>query len=494
MIPLHTLTWIASIVGLAFVFAFGAIVGSFLNVVIYRLPLGQGLVRPASSCPACGTPLRWCDNVPIFGWIALGAKCRYCKSPISPQYVLIELLIAVIFSGTYALWFMHPTFFPKDWVGVMSPEWTVAGLRLMWPVFFLILSLVAALIAITIIDARTFLIPLLIPTTITIAAFLIHPLNALVFASSGRTLGSPEQWTILLPSPGQLGAAFGGIAGLALSFLLVWARVMPQSFADYERWEKDATDQLERAKHAAEPTEPVGESMRDLLLRTFLFTGPAIALMALGLVIGGRVNQASLGIGAGTVVGLVIGWFLRRLVVSRQASDDPIWLQYPHARREMTKELLFLAPCIVLGVVGYLLTGPAGPLGPLATDAPLWLRALGGSLMGYLIGGGIVWAVRILGTLAFGKEAMGLGDVHLMAMVGAVLGWADPFLAFFVAPFLGILWAVASVVFGRLLRRAGTALPFGPHLAMATLLVIYGKPAFEWALGSLLNIPGLNLP
>lgn len=494
----HTLIWISSFVGFAFVFAFGAIVGSFLNVVIYRLPQGQGLVRPASACPACGTPLRWCDNIPILGWILLRGKCRYCKSRISPQYVLIELLIAVLFSGTYALWFMQPTFFPREWVQIMAPEWTFLGLRLMWPVFFLMLSLVAALIAITIIDARTFLIPLVIPGVITIAAFLVHPLNALMVEASGRSLGpprTPEYWTLLLPSSGQLGAAFGGMAGLGLSFLLVWLRVMPRSFADYEQWEKDAAELRSNAQLAAEPPGPVRESVREIVLRTFLLTGPAIALMALGMVIGSRLDQPVLGIGIGIAVGLIIGWNLRKLVVGRRASEEPIWLQYPHARREMVKEAVFLAPCVVLGIVGFALTHRIGPLGSHASTAPLWVRALGGSVMGYLIGGGVVWIVRILGTVAFGKEAMGLGDVHLMAMVGAVMGWIDPFLAFFFAPFLGILWTVMSVVFGRLLhRRAGTALPFGPHLAMATLLVIYGKPAFEWALGWLLNNPNLNLP
>ncbi|MEM9083818.1 MAG: A24 family peptidase, partial [Planctomycetota bacterium] len=154
--------------------------------------------------------------------------------------------------------------------------------------------------------------------------------------------------------------------------------------------------------------------------------------------------------------------------------SEPIWVQYPHARREMLKEILFLAPIFVGAAVGVLLFGSTT-----ADSLPLWLEAFAGSLLGYLVGGGVVWAVRILGSLAFGKEAMGLGDVHLMGAVGAVLGWFDPTLAFFLAPVSGIAWAVASVVFSSVLKRAGTALPYGPHLAGATILVLFAHRAID---------------
>ncbi len=76
---------------------FGACIGSFLNVVIYRVPLGQSLVSPPSRCPKCGYRLKWHDNVPIFGWLLLGGRCRNCKNPISIQYPLVELITAVLF-------------------------------------------------------------------------------------------------------------------------------------------------------------------------------------------------------------------------------------------------------------------------------------------------------------------------------------------------------------------------------------------------------------
>lgn len=76
---------------------FGACVGSFLNVVVYRLPLGQSVVSPPSRCPKCGYRLAWYDNLPIVGWLLLGGRCRKCNNPISIQYPLVELITALLF-------------------------------------------------------------------------------------------------------------------------------------------------------------------------------------------------------------------------------------------------------------------------------------------------------------------------------------------------------------------------------------------------------------
>jgi leader peptidase (prepilin peptidase) / N-methyltransferase len=75
----------------------GAVVGSFLNVVIHRLPLGESLVRPRSRCPRCGAALRLRDNVPLVSWLALRGRCRSCGAPISPRYPLVEALTAAAF-------------------------------------------------------------------------------------------------------------------------------------------------------------------------------------------------------------------------------------------------------------------------------------------------------------------------------------------------------------------------------------------------------------
>jgi leader peptidase (prepilin peptidase) / N-methyltransferase len=78
---------------------FGAVVGSFLNVVIHRLPLGESLVHPRSRCPSCGTQIAGYDNIPIVSWLVLRGRCRHCQAPISPRYPAVELLTAVAFAA-----------------------------------------------------------------------------------------------------------------------------------------------------------------------------------------------------------------------------------------------------------------------------------------------------------------------------------------------------------------------------------------------------------
>ncbi len=80
----------------------GLIVGSFLNVVIARLPKGESIVSPPSHCPACETPLRWWQNIPVLSFFLLGRKCYFCHEPISWRYPLIESLTAILFGLTAA--------------------------------------------------------------------------------------------------------------------------------------------------------------------------------------------------------------------------------------------------------------------------------------------------------------------------------------------------------------------------------------------------------
>ena len=78
-------------------FVFGSMVGSFLNVCIHRLPLGESIVSPPSHCPHCKYSIPWYLNIPLVTWFYLRGKCRNCGAPISPRYVLVELLTAVVF-------------------------------------------------------------------------------------------------------------------------------------------------------------------------------------------------------------------------------------------------------------------------------------------------------------------------------------------------------------------------------------------------------------
>ena len=81
----------------------GAVIGSFLNVVIHRVPAGESLVSPGSRCPECGTPVRPWDNVPVLSWLLLRGRCRACGARISRRYPLVELLTAVAFAAVVAV-------------------------------------------------------------------------------------------------------------------------------------------------------------------------------------------------------------------------------------------------------------------------------------------------------------------------------------------------------------------------------------------------------
>ncbi len=83
------------------VFIFGTMIGSFLNVVIYRIPKDESIVFPASKCQSCQTSLKWYHNIPIFSWVFLGGKCAFCKEKISAQYPIVEFLTGVIFVALY---------------------------------------------------------------------------------------------------------------------------------------------------------------------------------------------------------------------------------------------------------------------------------------------------------------------------------------------------------------------------------------------------------
>lgn len=163
----------------------GLAVGSFLNVVIYRVPRKESVVKPRSRCPGCGTQLAERDNIPVLSWLLLRGKCRTCGEPISVRYPLVELLTGVLFV-TAGLRFGY------DWV---LPAYLV---------FF------ASLVAITFIDLEHYIIPnrVLYPTL-----FIALPLLVLAAAQQ-------DQWH-------NLEQALIGAAG-AWAFFLVLHLISPR--------------------------------------------------------------------------------------------------------------------------------------------------------------------------------------------------------------------------------------------------------------------------
>lgn len=253
-------------------FLFGLVVGSFLNVCIYRLPLNKSIVTPPSSCPHCGGSIRWYDNIPLLSYLILGGKCRACKSSISIRYPLVEALTGFLF-------------------GFFFCEFVLRGGQPI-SVYLAYVALSSALIVSSFIDLEFYV----IPNEITVWGTALVPLYSLLFPS-------------LHPS--------------------------------------------------ADP------------------------LRGLTLVCNERLN------------------------------------------------------------------------------------AVMASLLGILVGGGLILLTALLGSLALRKEAMGMGDVKLMAMVGGVVGWKLSVMVYFLAPFFALVGSIPLLRSGKERK-----LPYGPFLSMATLVAL----------------------
>src|SRR5438128_5974962 len=97
------------------VFLFGLTIGSFLNVVIYRVPRRLSVVTPRSACPACKTPIAAYDNIPVVSWLVLRGRCRHCKHAISFRYAAVELCTGVLFLISFRRFGLSPEML-KAWI------------------------------------------------------------------------------------------------------------------------------------------------------------------------------------------------------------------------------------------------------------------------------------------------------------------------------------------------------------------------------------------
>jgi leader peptidase (prepilin peptidase)/N-methyltransferase len=367
---------------IVFLFAVGCCIGSFLNVVIYRLPRDKSLVAPPSSCPACGKHIHFYDNIPLVSWLLLGRKCRYCKAPISPRYFIIELLTGLVFVGIFVLYFRS---------GLRSgiPAFLAGG----WFVYLASLILLSALIAASAIDLEMWIIPLSICWFATAAGLLASSLAPLAIhpATIRHYFLVPTTADLILVHQTTIASlSTGAVIGLGVSILLLTTGLIKRSY------------DFSHLQNSPENLQQKGEDEfkdRVEMLKEIVFLLPIIACA------------------------LAANW-----LVSRYPALHQWWL-------------VFSQRPVIAGLLG--------------------------SLAGYFVGCGIVWATRILGTLGFGREAMGLGDVHLMGAAGAVIGPLFVVIAFFIAPFFGLAWAGLQMFFKKTRQ-----IPYGPFLSLGILAVM----------------------
>ncbi len=368
-------------------FVLGACVGSFLNVVIYRLPLGLSVADPKRSfCPSCRYQIPMWHNIPLVSWLLLKGKCANCGSGISPRYLLVELLTAVLFLITF-LWF-------RDQVWLVIPMWIFLSLC----------------VAATYIDFDH----MIIPDQITLGGMVAGVLCSVIFPSMIVTTVGESKLAPWLPeflSSLRWVNLIESLVGAALGLLLVWLVVrlgkllfgrLHYKFKEPSPWEIGQPE--------GEP-EPIITLGGDKLLWTDVFFRPTDRL---------------------------------RLTCQELSLNDE----------------------------------PRGPgLLTLSEGTVHWKPEQGDAETRPLEG------VRHLSGLTtqavVPREAMGLGDVKFMGLVGAFLGWKGILFTLFAASILGSLVAMVMIVLRR--REWAARIPFGPYLALGATLWIFFGPAFiQW--------------
>lgn len=343
-------------------FVFGAVCGSFFNVVVCRVPLGESIVMPPSHCRKCGEPIKWYDNIPLISYIILGGRCRACKTPYSFRYFVVELLTAVLFALVVS-----------KYVEITAGGSVLKGVGLtVFHLFF---------VGGMIISAFTDLDHHIIPNEVTYPGVPLGLLAAFLFPEMmvvGMTsLSASAHWKSLLCSFLSSVGAGGFLLGIAeLVKRAIRAHVVISPMAG--------------TFHAPPTTD----------------SSPCIAV--------GKVVEAD------DIVGVVEG------------------------KKDATE-----VPAEFYGTIAEMLVSDGEGV---KSGQPL---------------------------LRIRKEALGMGDVKLLAVIGAFLGWQLALLTLLLSSVVGLLGHVVSVTFRKSEWHA--EIPFGVYIVPAALIsYFWGHAIIEW--------------
>ena len=366
---------------IVFAFLFGLAIGSFLNVVVHRIPRGESIVLPGSHCPSCGAQVRAFDNLPLVSFAILRGRCRQCRERISLVYPLVELLTGLIF---VALIFKT------------GPTWEA----------LLEFVFASVMIALIFIDARHHL----LPNVITYPAF--------VFALAAAT--ARAGW------------------GEQTSFTIDISIIIPGMESEFEGW------------------------------RAALFGGLLFALAAPGFWLLDKLDLI--------LFGRYFEWEETDEEVDEAEARREMEMERRHDRAVYATMIFGLLAAIAWAAMVIFLSANNQ-----RTDEEAYSGLLRASA-GALIGGGLIWWIRAVYFFIRKLEGMGLGDVKMMSVGGAFLGWQGAFGVLLLGSILGSVIGVISAY--RSQRGLKTALPFGVCLGAASLiLMLTATPFFRWYIG-----------
>lgn len=346
-----------------FAFVLGLIFGSFLNVVIHRVPRGESILFPGSHCAACGAPVKAFDNIPLISFALLGGRCRSCRARISFSYPMVELLaglmlVAIVFKT--------------------GPSWEA----------LIEFAFACIMISLVFIDARH----RLLPDVITYPAFLFTLIGATARAALGEQSSLAFDISLLFPdlqpefTPWRV-ALFGGLlfAMTAPGFWLL-DRLDPILFGKYFDWEESDEN--------AGQTEAERRHKRQV-----------------------RVTMT---------IGLIAAVAWAAMVVFLSSKHQPA----------------------IEDAYSGLLQASAGAL----------------------IGGGLFWGIRSIYFFIRGFEGMGLGDVKMMSIVSAFMGFSGALGVLLLGSIIGVITGLIFIY--RSKQGFKTPLPFGAYLGIASLIVM----------------------
>lgn len=199
--------------------SFGLAIGSFLNVVAYRVPLGLSVVSPASACPGCGNEIAARDNVPLLSWLVLRGKCRHCAEPISARYIVVEAITGAAFVAVALRFLPGP-------LGAASVAALVSGLLVL--VAFLYLAAISVALSAIDIDVQRLPNTIVLPSyavgavLLGAAAIVGGDLESAARAAAGAGILVAFYLILAIIKPGGMGLGdvkLAGVLGLYLGFL-----------------------------------------------------------------------------------------------------------------------------------------------------------------------------------------------------------------------------------------------------------------------------------